>query len=105
MCAYICACACVSVCVRVCVCVCVCVRACVRVCMCVCVCVCVCVYSSVCTVSRRKLILQFSAAIQECLSTKFCESVILRNVQKLPAFSCGNIHVWKVGMNKHKLQL
>ena len=31
------------------------------------------------------------------------ESVILRNVQKLPNSSCGNISVRKVGRNKHKL--
>ena len=37
------------------------------------------------------------------LYTKFYESVILRNVPKLPNFSCGNISVWKVGVDKHKL--
>ena len=40
---------------------------------------------------------------EKCLSIKVYESVILRNVQKLPNFSCSNFSVWKVGMNKQKL--
>ena len=70
-----------------------------------CVCMCTCLYSSVCTVSRLYVTSVVSAAAQECFktSTKFYESVILRNILNVPNFSSGNISVWKVGMNKTKL--